>query len=136
MLELFKMKGRSRRKSWWEIRYFHSLNGLKVYLTNYSLAAEGKTSNYTMKNSRQNLDFTRTSQMDFMCPQKYYREDTTSLHVFQLRRHKLNLIMNKRQTDLKQRNVLFKRQGERSSFKDANVIKIKTLKCFRLDRRC
>lgn len=124
------MKGISRRTFWWGIRYFHSLNGLKVYLTNHLSAAEGKTRNYTTKKLRQNLDFTWTSQMGFMCPQKYYHEDTTSLHVFQLRRHKLNLIMKKHQTDPKQRNILFKRQGERRSFKDANVIKDQNSKMF------
>ena len=38
--------------------------------------------------------------------------------------------MNKRQTDPKQRNVVFKRQGERRSFKDANVIKDQNSKMF------
>ena len=112
------------------IGYFHSLNGLRVHLTNHSPAAEGKTSNYTMQKSRQNIDFMWNSQMDLMCPQKYYHENMTSLCVFQLRRRKLNLIRKKHQTDPKQRNSLFKRQVERRSFKDANVIKDQNSKRF------
>lgn len=86
-----------------------------------------------MKNSRQNLDFMWNSQMDLMCPQKYYHENTTSLRVFQLRRHK---IMKKHQTDPKQRNSLLKGRWRGGVSKMPMSSEIKTLKGFRLDGRC